>query len=543
MNQTTSAVAQQGSGTEFQDLSRAVNQRVATLLTNGVKIFRTMADPELLWDGYLASLPEEERQHHNCSCCRHFIKRYGGLVTIDDNGNTESLLWCLPENDKAVPEKYNPVLTYLNNVVAYSKVTGVLESDYGVLGFPVTGVWSHFSLTLPKAYLNTDKLKTAGQKTAERVEDFKNIRLALSQLTEHYLTQALTLLGTETLYRSEKVIGPVQFLQKLKKLESNPVRSKVQRHNLLWKEIASAPAGFLHPRASMAWTLLEDLMAGLPYDSVASRFKAKMNPDVYQRPQAAPTEGNVKRGEEIVAKLGVAKSLERRFARLDELKTIWEPKKAETPAATGGVFGGVKTKGAKAEPKSMNVPTTNITFDKLRRLHLPNAEKVEVYVFSGNQPFMAFVTAEHADAPPILQWDEAEARNPVSVYTYTSGSPAVQWGLGHGRFHEVTGIALRPHMWGGEEKYPHQSKGAIFVLEGCVDRKEHQGNALFPETLISDLREIRATIEAYSRNADLGGREQASACGIGISAGQGSKVHVRLTINNQTVEYMVDHWD
>src|SRR5690606_23539602 len=46
-----------------------------------------------LWDAYLASFPAESRQYHNCNCCRSFIERYGGLVTIDHDGLTTPVLW------------------------------------------------------------------------------------------------------------------------------------------------------------------------------------------------------------------------------------------------------------------------------------------------------------------------------------------------------------------------------------------------------------------------------------------------------------------
>ena len=73
----------------------------------------------------------------------------------------------------------------------------------------------------------------------------------------------------------------------------------------------------------MIGTLLEDLATGMDFATVSARFAAKMHPLKYLRPQAAPRAGNIADAEKIVAKLGIARSLERRFARIDEIETLW----------------------------------------------------------------------------------------------------------------------------------------------------------------------------------------------------------------------------
>ena len=210
--------------------------------------------------------------------------------------------------------------------------------------------------------------------------------------------------------------------------------------------------------------------------------------------------------------------------------------------ATGGVFGHLKPKDTTELP-SMSVPPTHITFEKFVKTVLDKAIELEVYVSGGRMPFYGTVTAEHADAPPIFQWDSLENRNPVSWYTYNGGSTASQWGIAGGKFHPVSRVMLQPTMWAGD-KFEHQGKGAVLIIEGAQDTRD-SGNGLFPECLIADLREVRATIEAYSRSAKIGGKEAASANGIGISGAAKAppSVHVRATINGQSLEYIIDRWD
>ncbi len=519
---------------EYAGYLKRLNARVAGLIASGKKLFLTDVSQADLWEAYIEGFSGEDRQEHNCRCCKTFIERYGSAVYIQEDGTVKSAMWDPSE----APGRYTLPVQRLQALAETGKVTDALVSSMSLLGQSETGVWSHFHLTLPKAYLHPMNGKlNADQRAAEIKEDVKNVKRALAEFRLPNLGKALVLLQQDALYRAEKVLGPVQWLHDLQ-LAVALFKGK-RADNLIWDAVASAPPAFCHPRSSMAGTLLEDLEKGLPFETVKKSFAAKMKPDAYQRPQAAPTEGNIKRGEEIIEKLGVARSLERRFARLEEVQLIWKPTAADLPAAPGGVFGHLKAKGA--EPvQPLKIPSVNISFEKFCKTVLDKATKLEVFVHP-TAAFFGVLTAEHEDAPPILQWDEKESRNPFSWYTYSGGSRASQWGMKDGRYAEVSGVMLQPTLWAGD-KYAHQGKGAVFIVEGCQDSLE-SGNALFPECLISDLREIRSTIEAYSSEAKVGGREKASANGLGMTDSGKSRRDVRATIGGQVFGYMIDRWD
>ena len=69
------------------------------------------------------------------------------------------------------------------------------------------------------------------------------------------------------------------------------------------------------------------------------------------------------------------------------------------------------------------------------------------------------------------------------------------------------------------------------------------GIALFPEVLKRELREVRATIEAYSRSEKLGGADEASACGIRLQKGSSWKARFRVTTDIGTTIYRLERWD
>lgn len=492
-------------------------------------LFETDAGPKL-WDAYLSAFHPSERQYHNCHTCRQFVERFGGLVTIDERGVTRPAVFdaadCDPEDSAAV--------WAMQRIIQNAKVTGPFLSSAKTWGTEVTGVWRHLHVTPPAALIRRrDRAKTDFQATAEKREDFKNVRRALAEFPPRAVDQALGLLKSDALFRSEKVLGQAQWLHDI-----NEALSAAPRHlhdNVLWRFVAAAPSGFCHPRGSMIGTLLEDIIAGVPFEEAARRFRVKMDPLHYQRPQAAPTAGNVARAEKLFAELGLAPALERRFARVDEVQALWRRAQPK-PQPTAGVFGHLLAGKRSPGLATITPPSQPMTFEKFRRLVLPEAREISILVpFSG--PFFAMLTAVHADAPPILQWDSEERRNPFSTYTYArTPTPASQWGLAVG-WAPLSAIALDPAHWHGEQA--HHAKRAFGLIVGAKDSQTGQGNAIFPETLRSELREVRSVIEAYSKLAVIQGREEASACGLPIV---GSRLRVLDSLGN-TTEYHVDRWD
>lgn len=509
-----------------------VNARFLANCGGGTKpLFTT--DAEDLWGMYLGSFTNPaERQYHNCHACRQFIERFGALVTIGDDGLTTPAIW----HEDDAPEAYRPALAAMAKTVRRAKVTGVFLSSDVVWGTPETGVWHHLAVRPVKSMVFKRATQTAGQAMAEKREDFKTVMHALNEFTQPHLETALTLLKTDSLYRSEKVLGQAEWLHGLHLARTAAYGSA--KANAVWRAIATAPAGFCHPRSSMIGTLLEDIAAGMEFSEVSRRFAGKMHPLAYQRPQAAPSAGAIAAAEKIMQQLGAAGSLARRFARLDEVQALWKPapKKDEVPG--GGVFGHLKPKGTEAP--SMSIPAQTMTWDKFQRTVLPTAERMQ-FLTPSHGSYTALVTAVNAEAPPILQWDREDARNPVSWYFWNGGAPASQFGLRGNTFVEVEALTLKPSMWNGGNE--HQGEGVMFVLAGARESRI-AGAALFPEILKAEFHGIRSVLEAYSRGASIEGMEYPHAAGVMLDKGNKTwNATVRVWSGGKSLDYKLDRWD
>ena len=335
---------------------------------------------------------------------------------VSARGEISSALWPSPTE---VPDAFATFVQTLRQRVETASLTGVFLTAASVVGTPQTGEWNHFALPIPVARRHRGLVSTAGQTAAQKREDRLVLQRGLDEFPVVTITKALEYLTSEGFYRSDKAEAVVHWLLGLHEMRS-VVGDERARANLLWVAAATAPAGFCQVRSSMIGTLLEDITAGLALDAIKARWATKMAPSQYMRAQAAPSAGNIAQAEKIIATLEAAGSLERRYARLDDLaRWLW---RAPAPVATpGGVFGHLTPK--KSAPPKTPPAALTMTWEAFQHAVLPEALRIEAQVPTTHDRFMALVTAARPDAPPILQWDSEEARNPVSWY-YAAGIDA-----------------------------------------------------------------------------------------------------------------------
>lgn len=550
MTDTTTAPQLADHDRFYRHVRAAIAARLAALRG---PVFATDADGEggALFAAFLDALDPGIRQHYTCGACRKFFSHYGSLVSIDERGDATPVVWA----DESA-QLFGDAMRATRARVAAAAVTGVFFSGAKVWGRPETGEWTHFHGEVDPSLVFKHPLLTAGRAMAEKREDYAMLDRALGDYTRAHVATALRLLDGEALYRSEKVIGVARWFDGvMETVEKVSRRGKGgdagrarRRANVLWRAVAMAPPGFCHVRSSMIGTLLDDIAAEKPYAAIEAAFRAKMHPLQYQRPQVAPKAGNIKQAEAIVSALQSAGALRRRFARLDDMQLLWRSTSRPTaaavttsdPAPDGGVFDRVR--GKKRGPKALDgIPTKPITWVKFREKVLPDAKAIEIMV-GATGAFYAFLTAADPDAPPIIQWDREDRRNPVTWYTYMSEQAPAIWGLKPG-WQRVTGVGLFPHQWADEERHSHQQKGAAFFIEDCR-APAGGGLGLFPEFMRSEYHPVRATIEAFSKGGEPEAREAASACALTMRPGASTTLRVRVTgAAGEAVEHVIDRWD
>jgi hypothetical protein len=516
----------------------AKNTKSATVL------FSVAGDKSVLWNLYLKQFPLEHRQHYTCNECRKFFERYADLVTIDAKGNAKSVMFSdSPAGD------FGYIFDNLRAVIEGSTVEKIFVTEEKKWGIAVTGKWEHFAVTPPKKFVHVpilDKegkpLETAYQVEAKKTDEFRTMVRALVEYSEQTLATAMTIINSEALYRGNAVAARAQWLQDVI-LTQKKTKNARNRHNLLWLAVATAPAGFAKPRGNSLGSLLDNIAEGKDLNEIRAEFAAVMDPTKHGRPQTAPGAGNIQQAERIIDALGMTSALGRRFATLDDIKKLWAPRPVHE-GGTGGVFGHLAPRDRKkAETDHLNLPSKKMTLEKFVTTVVPTAQEIEVKM-QVSMPFVALLTQLDPTAKPILQWDDAKKRNPVSWYVYPQGSPPSQWGTKVGAYVKVNALTAGPSQWNPKIKLPQHGERLIFVLDGVRDSNgENVGLGLFPEYLTSELHPVRKTIEAHSASGKLAGLRTATANGVVYVKGDTGSLFLRVKTGNTVQNIEIDRWD
>lgn len=533
----------------FPSFAACVSNAFEESIATKPNLFTT--DVENLYDEFLAALPPDLRQTYTCRACSRFVETYGGLVTIGEDGVTTPVLWR-PDFGTLEPS-FARGAGNLFATVKRAKVTGPFYSNDTTWGLPQNHDgkrdcdWRHLHVCIPRYAFGPYFAADPKAKVAEKREEHRLLGEAIAEYRMATVQAAVELLQSGRLARPEKALPQAIWFERVIGAAKGEKRTD-RRSNILWRTAVEAPAGWCHVRSGLLGTLLEDLKEGKVFTGIKRSWDEKVHPLAYQRPTAPVSEGNVKQAEKIVAELGIAASLRRRYCLKEDVKVrIWEPFVPDK-SEPEGVFSHLLKKSEPAD-HDLTAPAS-ITWRKFKETVLPRASKIEVWVPPASGSYCALVTAADPDAPPIIQWDHPDARNPVTHYLYVNvnrndGSYPGNWGLAANSYVNVWAITPGPSHWNADRIPANQPEIVILLLEGARDIHVMRGGAgggFFPEILKSELHEIRKTLEHYALNAVIEGAKDAEACGVMLHD-KARPVQVRVTTRGVRANYTIDRWD
>lgn len=463
-----------------------------------------------LMDIFLAYLPDDERQRYTCRTCRKFINDYGGLVSLDQEGTATSIMWDF-ETDSIFKRSVEELKKYVEKAAIQS----VFYYENRVWGEGEKGGYTHLSVTPGNVGRGYSSLWMAAGKMQNSIEDFTLLSKNLYRWKMEVIDKAIGLFKSKTLINGYMILPQVESFKQMIELVQD-TKNVLVKEKLKWFMVAVLPPGPIRINNGILGYLFDDLKAGKPANKVKSNFNSAADPTRYMRSNSKPSDGNLDVADKLIIEKGLAKSFERRYARLEDLELIWEPGKSSTPTPQQSLFGHLKSTNVSQELTVMDtiVPISMRTF---MEDVAPDAKEMAIYC--ALHGYCALVTAVHPDAPSIIKWSTEEAPTHLSWYTYPSVTHANKWNLEYG-WNKVTGIV----------EYDKRSKlnGNIFLIEGCMDSNS-PGLALFPATLRSDLHEIRKSIEAFSVAGELAGKEDGNACGIPFSESSMIPTQINVT--------------
>lgn len=306
---------------EFRSLHQA---HVDKMLTSGSRLFVADVDRDLLWETYLGSFPESERQEHNCNSCRQFIKNYGAMVTINDKMELETI-W-----DFDCEGSFGTVTRSLSALVRSFPIKNIFISlprqrKFGTL-FNHQKLedlsirrWDHLHVEIPASI---NMVQAREEDHARMHGDFMStkgvLKRALDEITDDAIDIVMDLIKQKSLYRGEEHLNMVSILNSFKK-DYNKLTSPGQKDNYAWLMTATQSPAACRVRNTSIGTLLVDISEGVELDTAVRSFETKMAPANYKRPNAIFSTRDVENATKRLEELGLSSALHRRHAIVDDI--------------------------------------------------------------------------------------------------------------------------------------------------------------------------------------------------------------------------------
>lgn len=315
------------SDSELQTFAKMVAASFQDLVKD-TSVFVADLDSDALWAEYLAAFPEgtnptfKKNTEHDCSCCRHFIRRAGGVITIED-GKVDTV-W-----DRAAefaPAPYRGVASRLHDVILAVGVRDLyrVASNETSFGAQVTRsldpetqkaiTWNHLHTGDIPRHLRVALPDTARGDYRTTVQVFER---GLAELSPEAVDTVLSLIEANAIYRGEEHKAAVLGFRKMQRAFWDIPRSDaLALSRFLWVNASNPAARF---RNTVIGTLVQDLSEGQDLEHAVKSFETKVAPQNYKRTTALITPGMVKKAMETIETLGLESALERRFAVMGDI--------------------------------------------------------------------------------------------------------------------------------------------------------------------------------------------------------------------------------
>jgi hypothetical protein len=403
----------------MSDYFPAFAKTVAATFQELVKgpVFVVRAEGDAIWAEYLAAFPEgtnpvfRKNAEHDCSCCRHFVKRAGAVVAID--GSALRTVWDRAAEE--APGVYREVAARLRDVVRLSHVVDVFrvgekETSFGApqsrsldaeTGRALT--WNHLHTGEIPRVLRVALPDTARGDYRTTVQVFQR---GLLELAPDAVDTVLSLVEANALYRGEEHKAAILGFRKVQG-KYLALSAGGDRDAFAWANAGNPAARF---RNTVIGTLVQDLSEGQDVERAVKSFETKVAPQNYKRTTALITPGMVKKAMETVEQLGLEPALERRFAVIGDVSVrdvLWVDG-AVKPLMKGGI-GDALMKHATAvgrAPEADEERAEEIGLDDFVARVLPETTGLEILFRGEHVGNLVSLTAPvHPEPKRLFRWD------------------------------------------------------------------------------------------------------------------------------------------
>lgn len=401
----------------FKDFVKAIQKNLQQMSKDSSRLFTVNVDTEELYNLYLDSFPAgtneiyRERREYDCSCCRHFIRDVGNVVSIK-NGELHTIWGINPVSD----DKYNVVAAALDAYVKQKAVLGVFLKKEKRIGTPEnremlpTGKinkYEHFFVDLPEICIFKECYGHTLEGDLSQFRDVRNVfKRSLDEISKEAVDTVLELITQNSLYKGAEWKKQLTEFKNYQK-EYGKLTDE-QKELWIWEKSIAAGAVIGKIRNHSIGTLLVNISEGMDLDLAVRKYEQIVAPVNYKRPKAIFTKKMLEDAKKTITELGYMDSLQRRFATLDDItvNNILFSNKDAAKRITGAMdlFDEMEQDVA-IDPKRFS-KVEEISAEDFIKNVLPVAKELEVYLENKHiQNMVSLIAPEVADAKTMFKWN------------------------------------------------------------------------------------------------------------------------------------------
>ena len=401
----------------FKDFVKAIQKNLQQMSKDSSRLFTVNVDTEELYNLYLDSFPAgtneiyRERREYDCSCCRHFIRDVGNVVSIK-NGELHTIWGINPVSD----DKYNVVAAALDAYVKQKAVLGVFLKKEKRIGTPEnremlpTGKinkYEHFFVDLPEICIFKEYYGHTLEGDLSQFRDIRNVfKRSLDEISKEAIDTVLELIAQNSLYKGAEWKKQLTEFKNYQK-EYGKLTDE-QKELWIWEKSIAAGAVIGKIRNHSIGTLLVNISEGMDLDIAVRKYEQIVAPVNYKRPKAIFTKKMIEDAKKTITELGYMDSLQRRFATLDDItvNNILFSNKDAAKRITGAMdlFDEMEQDVA-IDPKRFS-KVEEISAEDFIKNVLPVAKELEVYLENKHiQNMVSLIAPEVADAKTMFKWN------------------------------------------------------------------------------------------------------------------------------------------
>lgn len=470
----------------FRDFVKAIQKNLQQMSKDSSRLFTVNVDTEELYNLYLDSFPAgtneiyRERREYDCSCCRHFIRDVGNVVSIK-NGELHTIWGINPVSD----DKYNVVAAALDAYVKQKAVLGVFLKKEKRIGthenremLPTGKInkYEHFFVDLPEICIFKECYGHTLEGDLSQFRDVRNVfKRSLDEISKEAVDTVLELIAQNSLYKGAEWKKQLTEFKNYQK-EYGKLTDE-QKELWIWEKSIAAGAVIGKIRNHSIGTLLVNISEGMDLDLAVRKYEQIVAPVNYKRPKAIFTKKMLEDAKKTITELGYMDSLQRRFATLDDItvNNILFSNKDAAKRITGAMdlFDEMEQDVA-IDPKRFS-KVEEISAEDFIKNVLPVAKELEVYLENKHiQNMVSLIAPEVAAAKTMFKWNNGMSWAYTGNITDSDIKENVKAAGG-----SVTGIVRFSIQWNDKDGKDNSDLDAHCIEPKGRERREYGEHIYF----------------------------------------------------------------